>query len=125
MGFYYTYLIVWSVFESVLCSAPVFGWAQLLEILQNERYFSSYCWDEANSNQTNTSHDVLQSEDITKKCSKQDSLLNMAFTVSIFVCFGSVFLSGKYMDMFGFRKTRILARYISNNLTTKYLLHML
>lgn len=110
MGFHYTYLIVWSVFESVLCTCPIFGWAQLLEILQNERYFSSYCEDETNSNQTNTSYNVLHNKDINT-CSKQDSILNLAYTISVFVSFASVFLSGKYMDLTGFRKTRILARY--------------
>ena len=112
MRFYYTYLVTWSVFESVLCTAPLFGWAQLLEILQNERYFSSYCVDEANSNQTNTSYTFLHNKYI-KTCSKQDSVLNLAYTISVFVCLASVFLSGKYMDMCGFRKTRILARYKS------------
>ena len=112
MGFDYFYLIVWSVFESVLCTGPIFGWAQLLEILQNERYFSSYCGDEANSNQTNANVNILHNvnRDI-KTCLKQDSMLNLAYTTSVFAFHASIFLSGKYMDIFGFRKTRILARY--------------
>ena len=114
----YLCLVVWSVFESVLCTAAIFGWAQLLEILQSEHYFSSYCGDEANSNtstisQANTSGSgFVHNEDGSdvNTCAKQDSVLLMAYTISVFAAFASIFLSGKYLDMFRFRKTRILAR---------------
>ena len=111
----YLALVVWSVFESVLCTACIFGWAQLLEILENEQYFSSYCGHEAKSNftiisQTNTSKSN-SSEYVNKRtCGEQDSVLRMAYTISVFATFASIFLSGKYLDKFGFRKTRILAR---------------
>jgi hypothetical protein len=110
-------LIVWSVFESVLCTATIFGWAQLLEILEGEQYFSSYCGDEANSNRTisqintsNSSHNKAGGNDINT-CSEQDSILRLVYTISVFASFASIFLSGKYLDMFGFRNTRILARW--------------
>jgi MFS family permease len=116
MDIYHLGLVVWSVFESVLCTAAIFGWAQLLEILEGEQYFSSYCGDEAKSNKTisqlNTSNYINNEtggNDITT-CSEQDSILRLVYTIAVFASFASIFVSGKYMDMFGFRKTRILAR---------------
>jgi hypothetical protein len=116
MHIYHLCLVVWSAFESVLCTYLIFGWAQLLEILESEQYFSSYCGHEANSNktisQTNTSNlsgNGTVSSD-TNTCSEQDSILRLAYTISVFASLASIFVSGKYLDMFGFRKTRILAR---------------
>ena len=118
MEIYHLGLVVWSVFESVLCTAAIFGWAQLLEILEGEQYFSSlYCGDETKSNKTisqlNTSINYINNEtdgnDINT-CSEQDSILRLVYTIAVFASFASIFVSGKYMDMFGFRKTRILAR---------------
>ena len=110
----YLALTAWSVFESVLCTAVIFGWAQLVEILENEQYFLSYCEHEAKSNvtilpvNTNKSFEHVN----THTCTKQDGVLRMAYTTSVFACFASIFLSGKYLDMFGFRKTRLLASFI-------------
>ena len=114
MQVYRLCLVFWSVFEGVLCTACITGWAQLLEILESERYFSSYCaTNEANSNITasqlndgNSSNNGLYGDDT---CSEQDSLLVLAYTLSVFTFNAAVFLSGKYLDIFGFRKTRVLA----------------
>ena len=112
----YLALIVWSVFESVLCTSVIFGWAQLLEILENEQYFLSYCDHEAKSNvtilQVNTNKSFYNEHMNTRTCAEQDGVLRMAYTTSVFACFASIFLSGKYLDMFGFRKTRLLASFI-------------
>ena len=110
----YLALIVWSVFESVLCTAVIFGWAQFLEILENEQYFLSYCEHEAKSNvtilQVNTNKSFYNEHIYTHTCAQQGSVLRMAYTTSVFACFASIFLSGKYLDMFGFKKARLLAR---------------
>ena len=113
MQIYHLSLVIWGAFESVLCTACIFGWAQLLEILESERYFSSYCETDAiNSSQTvpqiNTSNSS-NSDDDSNTCSKQDSLLILSYTLSVFTFFASIFFTGKYLDIFGFRKTRVLA----------------
>ena len=113
MQVYHLCLVIWSAFESVLCTACIYGWAQLLEILESERYFSSYCETDAiNSSKTlpqmNTSNSS-NSDDDSDTCSKQDSLLILAYTLSLFIFFTSIFFSGKFLDIFGFRKTRVLA----------------
>ena len=106
-------LVIWSAFESVLCTACIYGWPQLLEILESERYFSSYCKTDAiNSSDTlpqiNT-RNSSNSDDDSGTCSKQDSLLILSYTLSLFTFFTTTFFSGKSLDIFGFRKTRVLA----------------
>ena len=113
MAVYCVVLIVWNIFESIISSACIFGWAQLVEVLENEQYFSSYCDDEASSNKTaaqinNT--DRSSTKDDVETCSKRDSVFRLAYTIAVFALYTSIFAGGKFMDMFGFRKTRRLAR---------------
>ena len=113
MEVYHLCLVIWSVFESVLCTACIFGWPQLLEILKSERYFLSYCETDAiNSSETspqiNTSNSSNSGDD-SDTCSKQENLLILAYILSAFTLFASIFFSGKFLDFFGFIKSRVLA----------------
>ena len=105
---YHIVLVVWCSFECILVTCIIFGWAQLLEVLESERYFSSYCDDEETkerlSNLNATANDVLT-------CNRQDSLLNLVYSSSLFSMSFAVFLGGKFLDIYGFRKTRVLSWY--------------
>ena len=94
---YYACLFLWTTFESFLLSSIIPGWPQLLEVLQDERYFVSYCGNK---------NDTLSGE----SCSKRDSSLNFVYSLATFLGGATLFVSGKFLDMYGFRKTRLLGR---------------
>ena len=115
MQVYRLCLVIWSAFESVLCTECIFGWPQLLEILESERYFSSYCKTGAiNSSETlrriNTSNSSKYDDD-SDTCSKQDSLLLLAYrpTLSVFTLYASICFSGKFLDTFGFKSISMVS----------------
>ena len=108
MQVYHLCLVIWSVFESVLCTVFVLGWPHLLEILESERYFSSYCENDAiNSSKTlpqmNTSNSS-NSDDDSDTCSKQDNLLLLACTLFVFTLYASIFFSGKCLMYLGLER---------------------
>lgn len=109
MGCYYFGLTLWTIFESVICTGIIFGWANLLEVLEKERYFVSYCADNVGSNTTHT-NTSSSSGSGAETCSEQNNVLRLVYTLSVFMSFTSVFLGGRFMDIFGFRLTRVLAR---------------
>ncbi|XP_028416745.1 solute carrier family 43 member 3-like [Dendronephthya gigantea] len=116
MQVYYICLVTWAVFESVISTSCLFGWAQLLEILHSEHYFASYCeTNEADSNKTisqlkNSNSSI--GDDVSDTCARQDSLLILAYTLSAFAGSVSIFFGGKFLDVFGFTKTRVLTCFI-------------
>lgn len=104
---YYVGLIVWSTFECILVSAICFGWPQLLEVLEKERYFASYCEND-NDSTLSTVNQTLNGQ----TCSQQDSILNLIYSFSTFATATAVFAGGKFLDVYGFRKTRLLSRQV-------------
>ena len=120
MQVYHLCLVIWSAFESVLCTACIYGWAQLLEILESERYFSSYCETGAiNSSETsrriNTSNSSKYDDD-SDTSSKQDNLLMLAYTLSVFTL-NKINISFKTLiiDKKSFLKTASMASVAPNS----------
>ena len=106
----YIALIIWSVFESVLATANMFGWAQLLVILESEEYFSSYCKNGEFHSNTSVLNINTSRNDTQKTCTQQDNLLNLAFTIALFSSYMSIFIGGRIADLYGFRSSRLIAR---------------
>ena len=106
----YIALIIWSVFESVLSTAIMFGWAQLLVILESEEYFSSYCKNGEFHSNTSVLNINTSRNDTQKTCTQQDNLLNLAFTIALFSSYMSIFIGGRISDLYGFRSSRLIAR---------------
>ena len=102
---YHSSLVVWCCFESILVTCVIGGWAQLLEILEREQYFWSYCDEGSDSIQMYNE----TFNNIARTCSKQDNLLNLVYTFASFATAISVFIGGKFLDTYGFTKTRILS----------------
>ncbi len=95
-------ILVWSVLETFLFSAIVYGWAALVVVLKQENFFHDLCKDEHQGNSNSTF--------IIKDCIKQDERLNLVFLAGAISSTVFGVFSGACLDRFGPRKTRFLSR---------------
>lgn len=93
---YRYFVLLWSVVESLLLSAIIYGWASLIVVLKKESFFRDLC-DSKEKNST-----ILG-------CVEQDERLNLVFTVGVFTFSSSGVIAGPFLDYFGPRKTRFLS----------------
>ena len=95
-------MIAYSIFEMLLCSGPIFGWASLAYILKKENYFADVCTLSSNQNSSSINGDTF--------CRAQENKLNIAYTVG-FLTVGLVSLPvGYLLDTFGPKVTRYASR---------------
>ena len=95
---------LFGIFEMVLFSGVVFGWANLVLILKEEEYFKDLCAE----SQTNSSLPKTSNDD-TGKCGEQDERLALIFTLSVFAFNVAGFIGGALLDKLGTRFVRLTA----------------
>ncbi|CAB3998141.1 solute carrier family 43 member 3 isoform X2 [Paramuricea clavata] len=95
---------VFGIIEMVLFSGVIFGWANLVLVLKEEKYFKDLCADGDNGNTSLRK----ESSDDSEKCGKQDERLALIFTLSVFAFNVAGFIAGALLDKLGTRFVRLI-----------------
>ncbi|KAG8198507.1 hypothetical protein JTE90_017373 [Oedothorax gibbosus] len=104
------YFILWyGLFETFVFTGNIFGWTALHYMLRQEGIYEHLCDNStlgtAYPNVTNTAELKVSPP---RTCDRQDSLLNLAYTVGSF-CMGSTsFVWGFLLDTWGLRNVRLI-----------------
>lgn len=90
-----------AIIETGLFSGVVFGWANMVLILKDEKYFKDLCGESAENTTT--------SDDGSSKCGEQDERLALVFTIAVFAFNAGGFIGGAALDRLGTRIARLIA----------------
>uniref|UniRef100_A0A2L2YQ53 Solute carrier family 43 member 3 n=1 Tax=Parasteatoda tepidariorum TaxID=114398 RepID=A0A2L2YQ53_PARTP len=120
------FVLWYGLFETFIFTGNIFGWTSLHYMLKSEGIYESVCGDKqliTNATSWNDSKDYSVSElDENKNfvvssklearnygtCDRQDSILNLAYTIGSF-CMGSTsFMWGFLLDRWGLRIVRLI-----------------
>ena len=96
-------MIGYSIFEMLLCSGPIFGWASLAYILKKENYFADFCAKIPN-------HQNSSSISGSNICRQQENSLNIAYTVGFLTVGLASFPVGYLLDISGPKVARYTSR---------------
>lgn len=122
-SFYLLVFFAFALFETLLCSGIVYGWASIVIVFKMEYFFMGLCkdWEKKNSttsksfvskntflteNYTIVGSAVVVGDNTLPGCPEQDARLNLIFTVSLFCLCGIKFPAGVFIDKCGPRIAR-------------------
>ena len=94
-------LLTFALTATLLTTGTIFGWANMVVVFKDERFFVHLCPSSPNSNETEqksnfsmeSGHQQHPSASLLFHCSNQEKILNLVFTISVH-CFGVVMLPG-------------------------------
>lgn len=98
---------VFGIFEMVLFSGVIFGWANLVLILKEEKLFRDLCEEKDNNASTSIIHQKTDNEPTV--CGAQDERLALIFTLGVFAFNAAGFVGGSMLDKLGTRVVRLIA----------------
>ncbi|XP_028400752.1 solute carrier family 43 member 3-like [Dendronephthya gigantea] len=98
---------VFGILEMVLFSGVIFGWANLVLVLKDEKLFRDLC-EERDSN-ASTSITREKTDDKSDVCGAQDERLALIFTLGVFAFNVAGFIGGAMLDKLGTRVVRLIA----------------
>ena len=117
---YLATFFIFALLETLLCSGITYGWACIVIVFKEERFFMDLCQSfDRNQNKTNEilainlnlptrvgSGPGYFNDGILPGCPMQDTRLNLIFTVSLFCLCGIKFPAGVFIDTCGPRIAR-------------------
>ena len=122
---YLATFFIFALVETLLCSGITYGWASIVVVFKEERFYMNLCKDFMHNLRNKTNDHLLLDSTLTNAtivgggagyinggtlpgCPAQDGMLKLIFTVSLFCLCGIKFPAGVFIDRCGPRVSRLV-----------------